>query len=91
MHALQGLPLLAAALTLLPRLHDVVRVRILRAAAAAWAGLVLLLTWQALRAQPVLAPDALTVTAAAVLVPAAAVAAVVTLARRTDGPAVADA
>jgi hypothetical protein len=93
MHALQGLPLLAAALTLLPRLHDVVRVRILPVAAAAWAGLVLLLTWQALRAQPVLAPDALTVTAASVLVLvlAAAVAAVVTLARRTDGPAVADA
>ena len=40
------------------RFADGTRVRLVRIAAAAWAGLVVLLTWQALRAQPLLAPDA---------------------------------
>jgi hypothetical protein len=72
MHALQGLPLLAAALAALRRfdggLDEHTRVRIVRIAAAAWTGLVVLLTGQALRAQPLLSPDALTLSVAAGLV-----------------------
>jgi hypothetical protein len=37
-------------------------------AAAGYSALVALLTWQALRAQPLLAPDGLTLTALAVIV-----------------------
>jgi hypothetical protein len=68
MHALQGLPLFAAALTVGHRLDEVTRVRLVQIAAAAWTGLVVLLTWQALRAQPLLAPDALTLAALGALV-----------------------
>lgn len=62
MHALQALPLLAAGLAAVRRFDDATRVRLVRVAAAAWTGLVVLLTWQALLAQPLLAPDALTMT-----------------------------
>jgi hypothetical protein len=65
---LQGLPPLAAALVAIRRFTDETRVQLVRTAAAAWAGLVVLLTWQALRAQPLLAPDATTLGALAVLV-----------------------
>jgi hypothetical protein len=68
MHALQGLPLFAAALAVGHRLDEVTRVRLVQIAAAAWTGLVVLLTWQALRAQPLLAPDALTLAALGALV-----------------------
>lgn len=68
MHALQALPLLAVALAAVGRFDETTRVRLVRTAAAAWAGLVVLLTWQALRAQPLLAPDALTLAALAALV-----------------------
>jgi hypothetical protein len=68
MHALQGLPLFAAALAVGHRLDEVTRVRLVQVAAAAWTGLVVLLTWQALRAQPLLAPDALTLAALGALV-----------------------
>ena len=44
MHALQGLPLLAAALTVTRRLDEHTRVRIVQVAAAAWTGLIVLLT-----------------------------------------------
>jgi hypothetical protein len=69
MHALQLLPLVAAGLALLgrARLDETARVRIVQVAAAAYAGLVVLVTWQALRAQPLLAPDALTLAALAVV------------------------
>ncbi|GAA4881797.1 hypothetical protein [Actinomycetospora straminea] len=75
LHALQGLPLLALALLLLaarrPGLRDVaVRARLVGVAGAAWAGLTALLTWQALRGQSIIAPDAPTLAAAAVLVAA---------------------
>lgn len=59
MHALQVLPLLAALLAG-RGLPEANRARIVLAVAAGYAAFVLLLTWQALRAQPVLAPDALT-------------------------------
>ncbi|MEJ2871707.1 hypothetical protein WCD74_28365 [Actinomycetospora sp. OC33-EN08] len=73
LHALQALPVLALGLGLLaarfPVLrHEVVRTRLVVVGALAWTGLTLLLTWQALRGQPLLAPDALTVGAAAALV-----------------------
>jgi hypothetical protein len=69
MHALQLLPLLAAGLAAVgpERLDETGRIRIVQVAAAGYAGLVMLVTWQALRAQPLLAPDALTVAALAVV------------------------
>lgn len=60
LHALQVLPLLAAALTAVRGIDDAARRSLVRVAGAGYAGLVAVLTWQALRAQPLLAPDALT-------------------------------
>ncbi len=81
MHALQVLPLLGVLLTgrRAQRLGTGARAGILRVVAAAYAGLVVLVTWQALRAQPLLAPDVTTVVAVTglVVVTAAALAAVV--------------
>jgi hypothetical protein len=75
MHALQVLPLLAVVLLALasrfPRLRDdVVRARLVLVGALGYAGLVALVTWQALRAQSIVHPDAATLGAAAVLVAA---------------------
>jgi hypothetical protein len=74
MHALQVLPLLAAALQVLAgdRLDVITRQRVVIAVAAGYLAVVLLLVWQALRAQPITRPDALTLTAAAVIVLATA-------------------
>ncbi|MDH2392622.1 hypothetical protein QCN29_28360 [Streptomyces sp. HNM0663] len=71
MHALQLLPFLLLALTLLApriaRLRDErVRLRLVLAGAAAYAAVLALVTWQALRGQPLLHPDGATLTAAAV-------------------------
>jgi hypothetical protein len=90
MHALQGLPLLAAALALTGRWDENTRVRLVRVAATAWTGLIALLTWQALRAQPLLAPDTATLAALAVLAlgTAAALAGVLVGAHRASVPAV---
>ena len=73
LHAMQVVPLVALGLLLLaPRVaalrSEGTRTRLVVVVAAAWTGLVLLLTAQALRAQPLLAPDALTLGAAAILV-----------------------
>jgi hypothetical protein len=73
MHALQALPLLALALSIgarrWRRLHDEsVRARVVAVAAAGYAGLVLLLTWQALRGQSLVHPDGQTLGVAAALV-----------------------
>jgi hypothetical protein len=89
MHALQGLPLLAAGLAAVGRVDEITRVGLVRVAAGAWAGLVVLLTWQALRAQPLLAPDATTLAALGALVvgTAGATALVLAGARRTALPA----
>jgi hypothetical protein len=89
MHALQGLPLLAAGLAAVGRFDEVTRVGLVRVAAGAWAGLVVLLTWQALRGQPLLAPDTTTLVALGVLVTGTAGAAAVVLAgaRRAALPA----
>jgi hypothetical protein len=84
MHALQALPLLAAGLAAVRRLDEVTRVRLVQVAAAAWTGLTVLLTWQALRAQPLLAPDPTTLAAVAALAlgTVAAAAGVLLVARR---------
>jgi hypothetical protein len=74
MHALQVLPLLAAALTAVPGLrHDgAVRLRLVLVSAGTYLGLVALLTWQALRGQPLLSPDPATLAALGVLLAAGA-------------------
>jgi hypothetical protein len=94
LHGLQAIPLLALGLGLLAGRVAVlaserVRTRLVWVGAAGWLGLTVLLTWQALRAQPLIAPDALTVTAALALVVLTVGAAVVVLARgsRSVSPA----
>ncbi|MGI5238986.1 hypothetical protein [Dactylosporangium sp. CA-139066] len=73
-HALQALPLLALLLAMLAARYPArfgavrTRVRLVRVAAAGYAGLLALLTWQALRGQPLLEPDAATLAGAGVLV-----------------------
>ncbi|MDX2292186.1 MULTISPECIES: hypothetical protein [Streptomyces] len=72
MHALQLLPLLLLVLTALaprfPRLADPrVRLRLVLTASAAYTATFALLTWQALRGQPLLHPDATTLTTAATI------------------------
>ncbi|WP_199435467.1 hypothetical protein [Qaidamihabitans albus] len=91
MHALQALPLLALLLgalaTRLPRLRSgVVRTRLVLTAAAGYAGLTGLLTWQALRGQPLTAPDPATLLAFGLLAGAVVVAAGLCLVRTPDGP-----
>jgi hypothetical protein len=72
LHALQVVPLLGAVLAAVPRrvLPERARLRLVLVAAAGYLGLVGLLTWQALRGQPLLAPDAATLAAAGVLLAA---------------------
>ncbi|MGY0003690.1 hypothetical protein [Micromonospora sp. I033] len=89
LHALQALPLLAILLNrfLGARLDERTRARLVLVAGAAYGAATLLLTWQALRGQPLLRPDALTLAVAAALVVATATAAGTVLAhgrRRAD-------
>jgi hypothetical protein len=76
LHALQALPILAILLNrfLGTRLDEHTRVRLLVVAGAAYGILTMLLTWQALRGQPLLRPDAVTLAAVAALSVAAAAA-----------------
>ncbi|MET7402790.1 hypothetical protein ABZS66_55855 [Dactylosporangium sp. NPDC005572] len=72
MHALQALPLLAFGLVLLSRRFarlraDRVRARLITVAGIAYAGLTVLITWQALRGQSIAHPDGLTLGAFGVL------------------------
>jgi hypothetical protein len=88
LHALQGLPLLALALlTLAPRVPVLggvrVRARLVGVAGLAWAGLTLLLVWQALRGQSIIAPDGATLGVAAALVVVTVVATLAVLRSRT--------
>ncbi|WP_228183156.1 hypothetical protein [Streptomyces anulatus] len=90
MHALQLLPLLLIALVLLAprfaRLRDAgVRLRLVRVAVGGYAALVALITWQALRGQPLIHPDGATLAAAGALL--AAVACGVWSALRAAAPA----
>ncbi|MFF5070714.1 hypothetical protein ACFY2R_05745 [Micromonospora olivasterospora] len=84
LHALQALPILAILLRrfLGARLDERTQARLLLVAGGAYGAFTLLLTWQALRGQPLLRPDALTLAAAAALVLAAATAVGVVVARR---------
>ncbi|WP_130333764.1 hypothetical protein [Micromonospora kangleipakensis] len=84
LHALQALPILAILLSrfLGARLDERTRVRLLVVAGGAYGVLTMLLTWQALRGQPLLRPDAVTLAAVAALVVATATAAGVVVARR---------
>ncbi|MFI2713340.1 hypothetical protein ACH495_24770 [Micromonospora sp. NPDC018662] len=90
LHALQALPLLAILLDrfLGARLDELARARLVLVGGVAYAGVTVLATAQALRGQPLLRPDALTLTAAAVLVAATATAAGLVLARRSGHAAV---
>lgn len=92
LHALQAVPLLAIGLawlaTRVPSLRpERVRAHLVAVGAAAWASLTVGLVWQALRGQPLLAPDGLTLTALAVVVLAAAAGVAVVLRRGTVAPA----
>ncbi|MEH0982525.1 hypothetical protein [Micromonospora sp. CPCC 205556] len=84
LHALQALPILAILLSrfLGTRLDERTRVRLLGVAGGAYGVLTVLLTWQALRGQPLLRPDAVTLAAGAALVVATATATGAVLARR---------
>ncbi|MEU5947343.1 hypothetical protein ABZ793_17490 [Micromonospora sp. NPDC047465] len=88
LHALQALPILAILLTRFAggRLDERTRARLLVVAGGAYGALTLLLTWQALRGQPLLRPDALTLTAAAALVVATAAASAGVVAARRRRP-----
>jgi hypothetical protein len=83
LHALQALPLLAILLTRFfsGRLDERTRARLLVVAGAAYGVLTVLLTWQALRGQPLLRPDALTLAALTALAAATATAAGAVVAR----------
>ncbi|MEV4386317.1 hypothetical protein AB0J68_11515 [Micromonospora sp. NPDC049580] len=83
LHALQALPILTILLTrFATRLDARTRVRLLVVAGGAYGVLTMLLTWQALRGQPLLRPDARTLAAVAALVVATATASGLVLARR---------
>ncbi len=85
LHALQALPILAILLNrfLGTRLDERTRARLLVVAGVAYGVLTMMLTWQALRGQPLLRPDALTLTAwAAALVAFATAVVGVVVARR---------
>jgi hypothetical protein len=89
MHALQALPLLAFALTLLARRYtrlraDRLRARLIAVAGFGYAGVTVLLTWQALRGQSLVHPDALTLSAAGALLAATAAGAVWAATTRVD-------
>ncbi|MFD9734826.1 hypothetical protein [Umezawaea sp. NPDC059074] len=90
-HALQALPLLSLLLIALaariPALaNSTTRLRLVLIAAAGYAALIALLTWQALRGQPLLHLDAQTLTAAAALVVVLAISTTVTLKARSYSP-----
>jgi hypothetical protein len=82
LHGLQALPLLGLLLSRYGRrLTERTRVGLLLVAGGGYAGLTGLLTWQALRGQPLLRPDAVTLAAAVVLAAATLTAAAVVLRR----------
>ncbi|MFJ7988164.1 hypothetical protein [Streptomyces sp. NPDC096351] len=95
MHALQVLPLLLLVLAALAprftRLADErVRLRLTLTAAAAYTATFVLLTWQALRGQALLAPDGATVAAAGAIVLLTAASATLSLLPPLHRPVIAD-
>lgn len=90
-HAMQVLPLVA--LLLRRWVAGPVQVRLVAVAAVAYSGLIGLLTWQAMRGQPVLQPDAATLAALGILIGGSMVAGVLAFRSRpahTHFPAAAD-
>ncbi len=86
LHALQALPLLAWALrrpAARRRWSGEQRTALVHIAGAAWLGLLALTTWQALRGQALIAPDALTLAAASALAALTLAAALVVTRPRT--------
>jgi hypothetical protein len=83
-HALQALPLL---LLVLRRFPAPIQLRLVLVAAGTYAGLVGLVLWQALRGQPLIHPDGLTLGVLAGLLAVAGTAAAL-VARRSPAPAV---
>ncbi|GAA0897143.1 hypothetical protein [Virgisporangium aurantiacum] len=81
MHALQILPLLLFALTRVVR-DEAVRLRLMVVAAATYAAVLVLVTWQALRGQPLVHPDAATLVAAGLIAAVAAVGGAAAMGRR---------
>jgi hypothetical protein len=81
-HGLQAMLIVAILVSWLVR-DEVRRTRLLFVAAFAYAGLFALVTWQALRGQPVTAPDGATLAALAALAVATAVAAALASLRHT--------
>lgn len=78
-HALQVLPLLALFLSRRRHFKSLQATLLVWIAGAVYLGLIFLLTWQALRAQPITAPDALTVSVFAALIGAGIVASLLTI------------
>lgn len=87
LHALQGLSLLGVALVRFGpgwlSMRD--RTRLVGVAGMTWIALTILLTWQALRGQSVVAPDALTLTALGVILTFATLAIVAVVMRAREG------
>jgi hypothetical protein len=81
LHALQGLPLIGLALRRRRHLDERGRTSLVGVAGAGWLGVTALVTWQALRGQPLLQPDALTLSVAAGLALVLATAAITIVAR----------
>ncbi len=82
LHAMQVLPLIGGLLGLAwarRRLSERQRLALVWTAGLAYLGLIVLLTWQALRGQSIVAPDALTLTVFGLLAGATALAASITL------------
>jgi len=83
MHALQVLPFVGWFVTRRRRLSQRQQTGLVWTAGGFYLGITLLLTWQALRAQPLIAPDALTLSVLAALTGAALLAVLGIVTRRT--------
>jgi hypothetical protein len=83
-HALQALPLLAMFLRRYSGRAALVQIRLIFVGAAAYAGLIGLVTWQALRGQPLIYPDGLTLGVLALIVVAVLTATAAVLRDKTE-------
>jgi hypothetical protein len=81
LHALQVLPLLGWLLGRATRLPGGIRLVLIVTAGLAYLGVVVVLTWQALCAQSVIAPDALTRSALGLIIGLTGVVSIITVAR----------
>jgi hypothetical protein len=83
LHGLQALPILAFLLTRL-RFDERTRARLVLVAGLSYGALVALVTWQAFRAQPLLRPDMLTLTAFGALVAGTVIALLTVIRKRVQ-------